>query len=235
MKKTTIIIGDKPFTYNDEIEDITYDSISAITESEARFLLEETRLLFDMIGLPFYLAFGTLLGAVRDKTLIKGDEDVDIFIEDETLLRTNLPFLSERGFNVCRISDGVLYSFRISGSRSYIDVYIRKKLPVSIWSLWCSCLYNRAVPRRYLNKKTTIAFLGREYLIPAKPERLLEFWYGKNWRTPVRGHKFTYETPSRYWWKTKGQYEYEQLKHSIKAAIQKLIGWKYWRHMVKKD
>lgn len=234
MKQTIIEVEGKPFCYNDEIEDISYDNISAISEGEARFLLDTTQKLFSKINLDFFLAFGTLLGAVRDKMLIQGDEDVDVFIEDEDLLRRNLPFLNDNGYNVCRIDEGILYSFRINGSKAYIDVYIRRKLPLSIWSLWCTCLYNRAVPRKFLNRKTQISFLGGVYHIPAHPEKLLEFWYGKDWRTPVRGHNFTYETPSRYWWHNKGQYKFELCKYYFKLPFKILIGWKYWKHLVKK-
>lgn len=235
MKQTTIEIEGAPFSYNDEIDDITYATISPISESEARFLLDTTQKLFSEINLDFFLAFGTLLGAVRDKTLIEGDEDVDVFIEDETLLRRSLPFLSANGYNVCRIEEGRLYSFRVNGSRAFIDVYIRKKLPMSVWSLWCTCLCSDAVPRRLLNKKTNISFLGGIYLIPAKPERLLEFWYGKDWRTPVRGHNFTYEIPSRYWWKQKGKIKFEIYKYYFKLPFKFVLGWKYWKHLVKKQ
>lgn len=38
----------------------------------------KTKELFSLIELPFYLAYGTLLGAVRDHALIPGDEDVDV-------------------------------------------------------------------------------------------------------------------------------------------------------------
>ena len=87
MKRTTILIDGKPFSYNDEIDDISYDSISAISEEDARHLLQTTKRLFDACGIRFYLIFGTLLGAVRDHGLIKGDEDVDVYIDSEELLR----------------------------------------------------------------------------------------------------------------------------------------------------
>lgn len=235
MKQTIIEVEGKPFCYNDESDDITYASISAISESEARLLLDTTQKLFSKIKLDFFLAFGTLLGAVRDKTLIKGDEDVDVFIEDENSLRRNLPFLSDNGYKVCRIEDGRLYSFRINGSKAYIDVYIRRRLPLSVWSLWCTCLCNNAVPRKFLNKKAKISFLGSVYSIPAKPERILEFWYGKDWRTPIRGHNFTYDTPSRYWWKQKGKIKFEIYKYYFKLPFKFVLGWKYWKHLVKKQ
>ena len=202
MKKTTIIIDGEPFTYDDEIEDIRYDTISAISEDDARSLLQTTKKLFDECGIQFYLIFGTLLGAVRDHGLIKGDEDVDVYIESEDLLRKNLPFLYENGLKVCRISEHYLYSFHTK-NKSYIDVYIRGKLPFSIWKLWCDRINFAVIPRYYIRKHDKIVFLGIECLCPHKPERVLRYWYGKTWRTPIRGHKFTYDSPSRFLWRKK--------------------------------
>lgn len=234
MKKTTMIIKGKPFTYDDEIDDITYDTISPVSVEDARDLLQTTKRLFDQCGIRFSLAFGTLLGAVRDKTIIKGDEDVDVFVENEEELRKHLPFLQEHGLKVCRISEHYLFSFRIN-NRSYIDVYFKAKLPLSIWSLWCDSLLCKAVPRRYINRFDKIEFLGDEYLCPHKPERILSFWYGKDWRTPVSGHHFTYDTPSHYWWVHEGKYKYERLIANIKRPIKFIIGWEYWKKYVKSE
>lgn len=46
MKKTTIIIEGKPFTYEEEIEEITYENIGAISEKDARHLLQTTKKTF---------------------------------------------------------------------------------------------------------------------------------------------------------------------------------------------
>lgn len=202
MKKTTIIIDGKPFTYNDEIEDITYETIGAISEDDARSLLQTTKKLFDECGIQFYLIFGTLLGAVRDQGLIEGDEDVDVYIDSEDLLLKNLPFLYDNGLKVCRIIKHRLYSFH-TDNKSYIDVYIKGKLPISIWRLWCDRISLGVIPRYYIKKHDKIMFLGIECLCPHKPERVLRYWYGKSWKTPIKGHYFTYDSPSRHWWRTK--------------------------------
>ena len=57
------MIQGKPFVYNDELSDIQYDKMEAITEEQARKLLLKTKELFDEVGLEFYLNVGTLLGS----------------------------------------------------------------------------------------------------------------------------------------------------------------------------
>lgn len=231
MKKRTIVINGKPFTYDDEIDDITYDTISAISEEDAAKLLALTKNLFGQCGIRFYLAYGTLLGAVRDKGLIKGDEDVDVFVDSEEELRNNIPFLYDNGLKLCRIEEHLLYSFH-SDNKSFIDVYIKDKLPTSIWSLWCYSISGYAVPKWYVNRFDKIDFLGMEFLCPHKPERLLRYWYGKTWRTPIRGHDYTYELPSRYWWNTKGKMKYETCVYILKLFI--LHPQVFWSKLLKR-
>lgn len=186
MKITTIQIDGEPFTYQDEIDDITYETISPISNSEAKELLELTKMLFAQKGLRFSLVFGTLLGAVRDKGVIKGDEDVDVFVESEEELRSILPFLQQNGLCLCRIYNHKLYSFRVRGGKYYIDVYIKHPIS-SIWGYRYCYLCGLILPKNLIRRFSPIEFLGGTYLAPQKPERFLEFWYGKSWRIPVSG------------------------------------------------
>ena len=95
MKETTILIKGKPFTYQDESLDITYDNTGVITENEARNLMIKAQQLFSEIGVDIYLAFGTLLGAVREGGLIKWDSDVDVYVDDEEQMYENLQYLQD--------------------------------------------------------------------------------------------------------------------------------------------
>lgn len=228
MELKTIIVKDVPFTYENEIEDICYENISAISEEDARALIKQTKKLFEAIDLSFYLAFGTLLGAIRDKGLIPGDEDVDVFVEDEQKLYDNLPFLYENGFKLCRFVCGSIYSFRIN-DRSYIDVYILRPFKwYTLWRFKCFCLSDYATPKKYFKEYEDINFLGETCKCPKQPEQILEFWYGKSWRTPVRGHKFYYEIITAHIWHVfKDDY--------LKPFIKFIIGYKYWKKKIKKN
>ena len=227
MKKTTITIEGVPFTYDDEIEDITYETIGPIREDDARDLLSTTKKLFDVCGMKFYLIYGSLLGAVRDHGLIDGDEDVDVYVDSEELLRKSLPYLFENGLKVCRIYEHRLYSFRTNND-GYIDVYIKNKLPVSIWRIWCVRIAGAVFPKCYIRRFDKIDFLGVECLCPHKPERVLRYMYGKTWRIPIKSHDFIIDSPSRYWWRTKMKPCMMRFVSSIKKALKKPIK-KLWK------
>ncbi|MBQ3403650.1 MAG: LicD family protein [Synergistaceae bacterium] len=199
---TRITINGQTLEYEDEIKSIIYKNIKPITESEARSLIHKTKELFDRAGIKFSLSFGSLLGAIRDKGLIKGDEDIDIFVMDEEKLRSNLISLQEDGLKVCRICPGLLYSFRINPT-CYIDVYILRELmglPRFLWGWYCVSLAGNETPRKFFTGFQEIEFLGEKVMCPENPERLLEFWYGPDWRIPVRGHSFIYRVKSAHYY-----------------------------------
>lgn len=226
MKKRTIISNGAPFTYDDEFEDMTYESISAISEEDARTLVSTAKKCFDEIGLKFYLAFGTLLGAIREKGLIKGDEDVDVYTMDEDKLYNSLQALYDNGLKVCRVFKGHLYSFKVNGN-AYIDVYIVKSCGVAIWSPWCVSLTGYVTPKKYFKGERDIDFLGVPCKCVENPEALLEFWYGKTWRIPMRGHGCRCEIMIAYYW--------HRIKGKIKKIIKYLIGWNYLKKYIRKD
>ena len=126
---------------------------------------------------------------------------MDIFVWDEEQLRNNLSSLQNEGLKICRIFPGSLYSFRINPS-CYIDVYILRKLKgikTIFWQSYCFSLANHETPKKFFRSYREIEFLGEKCLCPDPPEKLLEFWYGPDWRIPVRGHKFLYRVKSAHY------------------------------------
>ncbi len=225
-KEKKILINGKFFSY--EEEKLEYGETKPMSREDARILLIKVKELLQNIGLSFCLGYGTLLGAVRNHDIIPGDEDLDIIIENEALLLSNLPYLSDDGLKTIRICSGSTYSFRLNDN-SYIDIYIMKPIRgFSPWKLNCVCLCGFCyTPRKFVKEYQEINFLGNTYLCYKNPERILEFWYGKNWRIPVRGHEFIYEVKSHWIWMN-------ILKPALIIGVGTIIGWPYWRHTIRK-
>lgn len=197
--KDIIIIEGKEFEY--EKEDLSWSESRAMTHEEAKKLLFKTKNLLDSKGLRFFLVYGTLLGAVRERDFIKGDEDIDIAVDDENKLISLIPYLEENGLHLIRVLSGNTYTFR-SNQDCYIDVYILRPIfRYSVWSIYCFALSNYKTPKKFFKEFTSMEFLGEQFCCPKNPEKLLEFWYGKSWRIPVSGHKFYYEVKSAYYWR----------------------------------
>jgi len=220
-----LMINGKWFEY-DEIH-LSYATVSAVDHDTAKELLLKTKEIFDRNGLPFCLMSGTLLGAVRDKGFIEGDEDIDTIIceKDEQKLLETIPELYDNNIKLCRIEKvrkekPMLYSFMYKNG-CYIDVYVIRPIRFSIFGLYCYKAGISYQPKKFYKETQEIEFLGATFRCPKDPEKLLEFMYGKTWRTPVRGHKFRYEVYPAY--------VYHRAIYAIKQVIKFCIGYKYWR------
>lgn len=135
----------------------------------------------DRNAFRFFLAYGTLLGAMREKDFIAHDEDIDIGADfnDKDLFMSMLFELRENGFEVARWDPRGLLS--IIRNNEYIDIYFFKKYNEK---LMINC--GEPLPRSLFENQTTIDFKGVRFNAPADLVGALEFWYGKDWQTPVQ-------------------------------------------------
>lgn len=183
-----------------EEEELVCENLKEISSEDAKAVLFKTQDVFFQIGIDIYLAYGTLLGAVRDQTIIPGDLDVDVFIKNEEKMFQNLQYIEECGLKLIRAFNNT-YSFRLDNNPNcFIDVYIMKPT-FSVWGLYCYRFKIEMVPKKYL-KDGDILFLGRSFKCPKDPERLLKFWYGDTWNIPVgKSEKtYTYDVPTHYYY-----------------------------------
>ena len=148
-------------------------------------------------GVEPFLAYGTLLGAVREGGLIGHDSDadlgyvsrfsepVDAVLESFRLQRR----LVEMGYWVVRYSG---MAFRVNVRES--DGALRG-LDVFAGILRDGHLYlmgEVGAPFRpeWVRPLSEVTLEGRTYPAPAAPDRLLEAMYGPHWRTPDPAFKF---------------------------------------------
>lgn len=183
MKEKTIIVNNTPFTYMDEVGDpYVFNSMSG---DDMESILETTSELLSQCGVTFFLAFGTLLGSVREGYFIKGDDDVDIIVTDEKKLYNSLPYLWEHGLFINRIFEEELYTFHSEGKNGHIDMYILH--PVDRWPYKnCVSIRGHYAPQKlFQGIDSNNYYIGKKsYPCPTNPENLLEWWYGKTWRIP---------------------------------------------------
>ena len=152
-------------------------------EMEKALVFINTKL--ETYGVDFVYSAGTCLGMYRDKTFIKGDDDIDIdmSIEDykriiEKLLNglkeENIPFRIGEFYDYPKVS--IFYmSVKISMVAQLFDkrseMFFRNKYQV---------------PSNLLMPSKKWKWKGRSIRLPNKPEEYLKYVYGENWCTPVK-------------------------------------------------
>ena len=137
----------------------------------------------DRNGVPFFLGFGTLLGACREGDFIENDQDVDVLVmerdEDRLVGALSSHEFSESGLSLVRTHQEYLVS--VSLGTGYVDVYVFR--PDGKFS---KCWQYSIETERLENPEKRI-FLGLEYLVPRDPESYLSEKYG-DWKTKSEKH-----------------------------------------------
>jgi SAM-dependent methyltransferase len=178
--------------------------LSAEAASSLDTLLDQTeQLLGDLrekAGVPAFIAYGTLLGAVRNGELIGHDNDLDLGYVSEHAYPVDViregyrveRALQKAGWTVRRGS-GTRLNVRIrqpDGRLRFVDVF------TAHWVddvLYMPSDTGFRLPREAVLPLTSVELHGRRMPAPADHERLLAATYGEGWRSP--DPSFQYETP----------------------------------------
>ena len=162
--------------------------------------LESTKSSFDSLNIDFWLDFGTLLGAVREKDFIQHDLDLDIGLyynqRNEKLEET----LIAHGLNKVREfrADGKVVEETYTLNGADIDIFYYFYDEKELWSYFfyyndlkeIKSIYkdNKVYTTGWKSKKTTLTnrglsklnFKGKEYSVPKYPEKYLFENYGED-------------------------------------------------------
>ncbi|MET1061153.1 MAG: class I SAM-dependent methyltransferase [Nocardioides sp.] len=165
----------------------------AVLDSVERVLHD----LREICGLDAFLAFGCLLGAVRDGHVIGHDCDADVsYLSPHThpfdIIRENkraADTMESLGWRVTRMSAG---DFKIwtrpgGGRRVGIDVFAAFYVDGTFHMVPS---VTGDLPRSALLPVGEVTLEGRRFVAPARPEDLLAVTYGPGWRVPDPSFEF---------------------------------------------
>lgn len=145
-------------------------------------------------GYKYTLAFGTMLGAIREHGFIKHDLDVDTFVWFEDFSSEMLMKLAEEGFSLYR-------SISIESDRfGREDTIIYKGVHIDIFYLYPAidkypycCDFvplpnKKRLPRRIeipiSEDRKLVKFENIDVYVPANAEEICQFRYGPNYMIP---------------------------------------------------
>lgn len=154
------------------------------------------------VGLQCILDWGTLLGQVRDGSIIEHDYDVDMWFweRDVKTLEEKLRayFTAETDYEVIkrRTITGMKPVFKVMHKPTSVsadlqvaairgDKWVRRHFP-RLFQSKMTHKEHRDLPRDWILPLQERELEGHKVLIPAQPEKLLELYYGDTWKTPIR-------------------------------------------------
>jgi hypothetical protein len=149
-------------------------------------------------GLEFFPFFGTLLGLVRRKELIKGDDDVDFYVSESDRQRV-IDRLGGTDIVIdlnAPINQGPCFLQGVrtqNGEKSYVDFYFFESPPEKNylrerWNFsgrWRRKSNAIHIPLTLIYPLRDSIYLDRQVPFPNDPDGCCEFLYGKAWKTPL--------------------------------------------------
>lgn len=172
------------------------------TAKVLKYMLFSFREIMEDLDLEYWIAFGTLLGAVRDQKIIPWTIDIDIGMRKEILLKASKKMrmgLQAKGLDLFMDRFGEMHRVCISDRSGlfqrwkrtekdelpyfelypYLDVYPLVTIDNDKWT------YDKGADCRYPDSEffplSMVTLLGKRFPGPAKPDKHLTQLYGKDY------------------------------------------------------
>lgn len=150
--------------------------------------IERAGELLSSLGYPAMLAYGTLLGAVREGDFLAHDDDVDLMVplsaagreDGEPELAALRRALQEHGWRVTRPNSYTNFHLRDPETNLHVDVF-----PLFVdgdsTTLHMEKMRLRPIATDIVMPPARLSFKGHELWGPARPEAFLAERYGEGW------------------------------------------------------
>lgn len=162
---------------------------SCINKQDATYLLLTLNRIFKEHDIDLMLAYGTLLGAVREQDFIGHDHDLDtiIWAKDMQKALDLAPELEKYNIHLYCYVLPWIFTYEYNGATCDIDVLHEAIWP---WNKRYILLHEMYIEKSFFTNTAPLEFLGDTFRAPKELERLMVYHFGKNWRIPA-------STPSR--------------------------------------
>jgi len=161
----------------------------------AREILFELQEIFNRNKVKFFLAFGTCLGAIRERDFIAHDDDIDLGFFEDTDFNLLKGELIKRGYKLHPHDlKGAELSLTKGGFKVDLAKYYKSNDIYYCYSFNSKCIV--VLPKENLDILQEIDFLGSKFLVPSLVEKYLEYTYTKSWKEEKPLYQMWVHTPN---------------------------------------
>lgn len=173
------------------IKDIPSHILLGVNHDLALQNLKDTKEVLDSTGTHFWLAYGTLLGCMREQDFIAHDYDIDLFVwEDRSNMKKIIEAMIDKGFRLkiklVSATDGSWYQFHALkgsvGGLCHVDIWTMVRKENSTYSNF----FGKRMVWSSISEFVSVDFLGMQFMIPSNWEQNLTDNYG-DWKTVDKG------------------------------------------------
>lgn len=167
-------------------------SEGVLRKDPARFVAHMRAVIsaLESMGREPFLAYGTLLGAVRDQDFIAHDDDIDLMCrstarsrkeaeQDVLVLKEGL---RELGFKVVDLLPNSLNLHVIDKKNGAVMDVFPCWLQDDALCMHMESMKVRGIPEAFVYPRSMLSFHGQEFPAPSQPEAFLQARYGEGWR-----------------------------------------------------
>jgi len=147
-------------------------------------VLDKVIRVFHAENVKYALAYGTLLGIIRDDRPINGDDDIDFFIAPDQWEKA-VAVMEKHFFSVRQLQNMIIYPHFRTFMVDYVQVDLYKLHDTDDGHV-IDCWNKYVFPLEYLYP---FQRYGR-YSIPKDPQWFLAHAYGPDWRIPRSGKDY---------------------------------------------
>ena len=143
--------------------------------------------------IEYFIFYGTLLGIVREKNIIKHDDDIDFMVNHKSKKNLLKKMKLDKTFKINKkVSNNYFTQFikKKDGLISFVDFYFYIKDPKKDYIIdkhnWLGNIRDKRFSLHFPKKMIFPIVKGKKFNMPKKPKILCKYIYGDTWSKPLK-------------------------------------------------